>query len=165
MTWFAFLNLSGMVTKPLNLSQCLFLCLLFVHAIASHFSDQLSERTHICRWRWNQMLLSLLSQSVSDKVIGWAVLVLVCERKVLALITILHGIMSHRNFSSSSINPSKNLGFIQAAKEFFERFKDCANANVMLGKESTANKQWMRRKCFYTERKSFILLYFYSKNH
>ena len=64
---------------------------------------------------------------------------------------------------SSSINPSQNPGFIQAAKEFFEKFKDCAN--VILGKESTANKQWTREKCFYTERKSFILLYFYSKNH
>ena len=43
---------------------------------------------------------------------------------------------------SSSMNPSQNPGFIQAAKEFFEKFKDCAN--VILGKESTANKQWTR---------------------
>ena len=64
---------------------------------------------------------------------------------------------------SSSMNPSQNPGFIQAAKEFFEKFKDCAN--VILGKESTANKQWTREKYFYTERTSFILLYFYSKNH
>ena len=118
---------------------------------------------YICLWRWNQKSLSLKNQSVTDKVIGWAVLVLVCERKVLALITILQDIMSHRKSFSSFINPSQNPGFIQAAKEFFEKFKDCAN--VILGKESTANKQWTREKCFYTERKSFILLYFYSKNH
>ena len=71
--------------------------------------------------------------------------------------------VAQKVFLSSTINPSHNPGFIQAAKEFFEKFKDCAN--VILGKESTANKQWTREKYFYTERTSFILLYFYSKNH
>ena len=47
MTWFAFLNLLGMATKPLNRSRCLFLCLLFVHAMSPPFSGQLSEKIHI----------------------------------------------------------------------------------------------------------------------
>ena len=127
-------------------------------------SPVLGKLAYICLWRWNQKSLSLKSQSITDKVIGWAVLALVCERTLLVSTdyNLTRSYVSQKVFSSS-MNPSQNPGFIQAAKEFFGKFKDCAN--VILGKESTANKQWTREKCFYTERKSFILLYFYSKNH
>ena len=85
MSWFKLLNWSGIVhcvTKSLNCSQCLFLCLCLLvgHAMSPCPSDQLLEKLHVSMTALQCFEDAEILRSLIHSVTRWQVHILSCTK-------------------------------------------------------------------------------------